>query len=338
MRKSPPDRTATLRAATRAGIGELVRAAGIAKPRVCVGYSGGLDSVVLLDLLALEAAAGSITVTAVHVHHGLSPNADAWSGHCAQVCTRLGIELQIARVRIRHQAGHSPEEEARTARYAVFRRIQADAVALAHHADDQAETVLLQLLRGAGPKGLAAMAAIVSRTVRGSAPAYWRPLLSIDRAQLAAYAVDAGLEWVEDESNQDLRLRRNYLRQRVLPVIAEAFPAPGRLLARAARLQAQAASLLEVLADLDLAMMALDGGLDCQRLAMLQGDRQANLLRRWLAQAGARAPSSARLAALQKAIVDSSNDTRLAWVHEGVRVVRRKAVLLLENASPPSRD
>lgn len=292
----------------------------------------------LLDLLALEAAAGAIALTAIHVHHGLSPNADAWSGHCARVCDRLGIELQVVRVRIEHQAGHSLEEEARTARYATFRRIQTDAVALAHHTDDQAETVLLQLLRGAGPKGLAAMAAVASPATVGGAPAYWRPLLSIERAQLAAYAVDAGLKWVEDESNRDLRLRRNYLRQRVLPVIAAVFPAPGRLLARVARLQAEAAGLLDALADIDLELTALDGGLDCQRLAMLRRDRQANLLRRWLALAGARAPSAARLEALQKAIVDSSNDTRLAWVHEGVRVVRRKAVLLLEIASSPGRD
>ena len=313
-----------------------MRVTGNVKPRVCVGYSGGLDSAVLLNLLALETAAGTITVTAVHVHHGLSPNADVWSGHCAQVCNRLGIKLEVARVQVRHQARRSLEEDARTARYAVFRRMHADAVALAHHADDQAETVLLQLLRGAGPKGLAAMAAIGSPPALGSGPVYWRPLLSIDHAQLAAYAVDLGLEWVEDESNRDLSLRRNYVRQRVLPIIAEVFPAPGRLLARVARLQAQAGDLLEVLADMDLATTVLDGGLDCRRLALLPGHRQANLLRRWLARAGARAPSSARLAALQKAIGDSSNDTRLTWVHEGVRVVRRKAVLLLEIASAPN--
>jgi len=338
LRKSRPDRGAALRAAARTGIGELVRQSGIVRPRVCVGYSGGLDSSVLLDLLALEACAGAISLTAVHVHHGLSPNADAWSAHCAQVCDRLGIELQVVRVRIGHQAGQSLEEEARIARYAVFRRIQANAVALAHHADDQAETVLLQLLRGAGPKGLAAMAAIASPTTGGKAPAYWRPLLAVDRAQLAAYAGDAGLEWVEDESNRDLRLRRNYLRQCVLPAIAAAFPAPGRLLARVARLQGEAAGLLDALADIDLEIAALGGGLDCQRLAKLPRDRQANLLRRWLALAGARAPSAARLAALQKAIGDSSNDTRLAWAHEGVRVVRRKAVLLIEFASLPGHD
>ncbi len=306
-------------------------------PRVCVGYSGGLDSSVLLELLALEAAGGSVAVSAIHVHHGLSVNADAWSRHCAAVCDRLQIGLEIVRVRIEHQARRSREEEARTARYAIFRAIQADVVALAHHADDQAETVLLQLLRGAGPKGLAAMATIGSFTVRGGTPAYWRPLLSIDHAQMAAYAVDAGLHWVEDESNRDCSLRRNYLRQRVMPVIAEAFPAPGRLLARAARLQAQAAGLLDVLADMDLETMALEAGLDCQRLALLAGDRQANLLRRWLARAGARAPTSARLAALQKAIADSSNDTRLEWLHEGFAVVRRKAVLLLEVQASPRR-
>ncbi len=234
---------------------------------------------------------------------------------------------------VRHQARRSLEEEARTARYAVFRRMQTDAVALAHHADDQAETVLLQLLRGSGPKGLAAMAAIGSLPARRSGPVYWRPLLSIDHAQLAAYAVDSGLDWIEDESNRDLSLRRNYVRQRVLPIIAEVFPAPGRLLARVAHLQAQAAELLETLADMDLETTVIDGGLDCRRLTLLPGHRQANLLRRWLARAGARAPSSARLAALQKAIIDSSNDTRLTWVHEGVRVVRRKAVLLLEITS-----
>ena len=329
-----PDRFAYLRSIVRAGIGELGRITGKVKPSVCAGYSGGLDSTVMLDLLAHEAAGGSIALSAVHVHHGLSVNADAWSRHCATVCERSRISLDIVPVRIEHQARRSLEEEARIARYAAFRGIDADAVALAHHADDQAETVLLQLLRGAGPKGLAAMATLGVSPTLGSAPLYWRPLLSIDQVQLTAYAVGAGLEWVEDESNLDCSLRRNYLRRRVMPVIAEAFPAPARLLARAAQLQAQAAGLLDVLADIDLETMARDGGLDCQRLALLESDRQANLLRRWLARAGARAPARARLAALQKAIADSSNDTRLTWIHEGLRVVRRKAILLIEAPQP----
>ena len=316
-------------------MGELVRVSGRPKPRVCVAFSGGLDSSVLLDVLALEAAAELIAVSAIHVHHGLSANADAWSRHCAATCDRLRIPLEIVRVRVQHRARQSIEEEARKARYAALRDVRADVVALAHHADDQAETILLQLLRGAGPKGLAAMAAVGTADANGAAPIYWRPFISIDRAQLAAYAADAGLAWVEDESNRDCDLRRNYLRQHVMPRIAGAFPASGRLLARAARLQAEAASLLDVLADMDIETLSLEAGLDCPRLALLARDRQANLLRRWLTRAGARAPSSARLAALQKAIGDSSNDTRLAWMHEGFSVVRRKAVLLLEIRPPP---
>lgn len=326
----PADRIAGLRSQVRAGIRALVSAIRKPVPTICVGFSGGLDSSVLLDLLADEADAGLLRVTALHVNHGLSPNADAWGLHCERVCEAMGIGLRMVRVRIAHRARHSLEEEARETRYAAFGAVEADVVALAQHADDQAETLLLQLLRGAGPKGLAGMARLGDLPTAVGGPLCWRPLLEVDRALLQVYANDAGLTWVDDESNLDCGLRRNFLRHRIIPLLGDTFPAPARMLARASVLQAQAAALLDDLAEIDLQAVAVGGGLDCIRLASLSPERQANLLRRWLAKAGARAPSRARLAALIKAIADSSSDTKLEWLHGNIRLTRRRATLLLE--------
>lgn len=330
LRKLPADRIADLRSRLREGICALVSATRRPVPTICVGFSGGLDSSVLLDLLAGEADAGLLRVIALHVNHGLSPNADAWSHHCECVCEAMNIELRTVRARIAHRARRSLEEEAREARYAAFGTVKADAVALAQHADDQAETLLLQLLRGAGPKGLASMQILGDLPTAVGGPLCWRPLLEVDQKLLRAYASHASLTWIEDESNLDCRLRRNYLRHRIMPLLGDAFPAPARMLTRASMLQAKAAALLDDLAEIDLKAVTVDGGLDCPQLSFLSPERQANALRRWLAKAGARSPSLARLAALLKAIADSSNDTRLEWLHENLRVVRQRATLSIE--------
>ena len=326
----PADRIAALRLEVRKGIRALVSVAGKPVPTICVGYSGGLDSSVLLDLLLGESLAGTLRVVAIHVNHGLSANAEAWSRHCERVCATLDIELRTVNLRIRHRPQRSLEEEAREARYEAFGAVKADAIALAQHADDQAETLLLQLLRGAGPKGLASMPSLGNLPIAVGGRLCWRPLLEVDRTVLRAYADDAGLTWVDDESNLDCGLRRNYLRHRVMPILGAAFPAPARMISRAAELQAQAADLLDNLAEIDLQSVAADGGLDCARLVRLSVPRQANALRRWLALAGARAPSRARLAALLKAIADSNHDTRLEWLHEKLLVRRRRAILSIE--------
>ncbi len=215
-----------------------------ASPHYWVAYSGGLDSTVLLRLCAALQQTGPVPrFTALHVHHGLHPQADAWADHCAAECRALGIELTTRRVEARPAPGQSHEEAARNARY---RAIQdqlgpGDTVLLAQHQDDQAETLLLQLFRGAGLAGLAAMPEHAQLS-----PGYLlRPLLDIPRSGLSAYAARQGLTWVEDPSNRDPAFDRNFLRHTVLPAIRTHWPGIGRSLARTARHCAEAAELLD---------------------------------------------------------------------------------------------
>ena len=162
-----------------------------------------------------------VTVSAVHVHHGLSPNADVWAAFCAAECEKRGVALVIRRVQVERAPGESLEAIARTERFSALATADADAVALAHHADDQAETLLLQLLRGAGPHGLAAMPA--ARAAGG--PALIRPLLALPRSALETYARQRDVAWIDDESNADTGLRRNFLRHEIAPRLAPRSPA-----------------------------------------------------------------------------------------------------------------
>lgn len=244
-------------------------------PRLCVGYSGGLDSSVLLHMLAGLRAEFGYHLSAVHVHHGLSEEADAWATHCRAACAALEVPLHSERVRV-ERAGQGLEAAAREARYRVFAGLATDSLALAHQRDDQAETVLLQLLRGAGPKGLAAMPA--ERAL--GAIKLLRPLLDVTRGEIDAYARAHGLSWVDDVSNADAALRRNAVRHQLLPRIETLFPDAGQTLARTAGQFAEAADLLDALAELDGA--ACRDGLEVARLRALDAARGRNLLRRYL--------------------------------------------------------
>lgn len=273
-----------------------------------------------------------IALSALHVHHGLSPNAHAWERHCAAVCEAWRVPLRVAHVTVNRAPRTSLEEEARRSRRQAFADVGAEVVALAQHADDQAETVLLQLLRGAGPKGLAGMP-LLKPMAPGARTWLLRPLLAFTRAQLESYAKAHELAWIEDESNKDDSLKRNFLRNRVMPLLREAFPAPAETFGRSARHQAEAAQMLDALADSDL-RAAADG--DMLRVQVLLGGDDArlkNALRRWLELARLRQPSEARLAALVRALRESSNDTRLRWEHEGMCVIRVKGWLRLQNAA-----
>lgn len=253
-----------------------------------IAFSGGLDSSVLLHLLAAWARYEELpALSAIHVHHGLQPAADGWPEHCAQVCTRLGIPLDIVRVQV--APGASLEQAARRARYAAFaERLGSGEVLLgAQHRDDQAETLLFRLLRGAGVRGLAAMPA--SRSLgRGT---LLRPLLGCSRAELHAYAQSHGLAWVEDPSNADERFSRNFLRRQVMPLLAERWPQVTASLARSAGHLSEAQQLLDELAGTDL--LAARGvcalpwlplpSLDLSAVTALSDARQRNLLRHWLA-------------------------------------------------------
>jgi tRNA(Ile)-lysidine synthase len=278
----------------------------------------------LLDALAGLRTELPIAVSALHVHHGLSPNADAWAAFCAAECERRGVALALRRVRVEQAPGESLEANARAARFDALRSAAADIVVLAHHADDQAETLLLQLLRGAGPHGLAAMPAVRA----GSGPALVRPLLALPRAAVETYARRRHVGWIDDESNADTGLRRNFLRHEIAPRLAAAFPGYPATLVRAAAHNAEAAHLLDELAALDAgdAVAAGDDGaatLDRATLAALaqrSPPRARNLLRWFLRRQGLPPPSTARLAAMLDQFVRAAPDARVRAAHAGVEL------------------
>ena len=304
--------------------------------REAVALSGGRDSMVLLDALVRRALAEQVIISAVHVDHGLSPNAGSWAAICREECARRGVALTVAKVDVDRTPGRSREAAARAARYAAIAAVDADVVALAHHADDQAETVLLQLLRGAGPQGLAAMPA--SRTAQ-STPSTLRPLLDVPRAAIDAYALAFHVRWIDDESNADTRIRRNFLRHEIAPRLAGAFPGYPATLARAAAHQAEAAALLDELAKLDAGTAAADiapFGLTLERdaLATLSGGRARNLLRWFLRQHALAAPSAARLAAMLMQLANAAPDARVRLEHAGVELGLHRGRVVVH--APPS--
>ncbi|SDB98153.1 tRNA lysidine(34) synthetase TilS [Paraburkholderia lycopersici] len=265
--------------------------------RIAIAYSGGLDSSVLLDGAVRVAGAGRLV--ALHVHHGLSPNADAWLAHCETTARAYGVTFDARRVEVARDDAAGVEAAARDARYraldAMCAAHGAQALWLAQHADDQAETVLLQLLRGAGLAGIAAMAP--SRAVAAGVPRM-RPLLPLLRAQLERHARAHGLHWIDDESNADTRYARNALRHDVMPALSAHFPGYRDALARTAAHAASSQRLLDDLAQLDLREVASGDGDALSHTALLALDdpRALNLLRYWMRTLGLPAASAARLA------------------------------------------
>lgn len=265
--------------------------------KLVLGLSGGLDSVVLLEVLRRLAGPLGFRLSCVHVNHGISPNARRWAAFCARRCKRHAIALALHEVDIEPYRAEGLEAAARRARYQVYARQEADFIVLAQHLDDQAETVLLQLLRGAGVKGGAAMPLLrvqdADNKARGApVPAILRPMLALSRKQIEAYAKANKLKWVEDESNADTRHDRNFLRHRVLPVIAEAFPGYRATLSRAARHLAEADEVLSELARAD-AQLAVSGNkLVLAELRRIGVARTKNLVRWLLLQQGDAAPEA----------------------------------------------
>ncbi|NJJ55698.1 MULTISPECIES: tRNA lysidine(34) synthetase TilS [unclassified Pseudomonas] len=253
-----------------------------------IAFSGGLDSTVLLHLLAILAKSETLPpLSAVHVHHGLQAVADAWPSHCQSVCDSLGVPLRVMHVHV--PPGASLERAAREARYQAFTEVARDgeAVLTGQHRDDQAETLLFRLVRGAGVRGLAAMPA--HRPLAGGFLV--RPLLDVSRAELEAYAGDHQLKWIEDPSNADPRFSRNYLRHRVIPTLTERWPQAVSSLARTAEHLGEAEALLGELACMDLQAAdqpsrfpwLLLPSLALVPLRELSDARQRNALRHWLA-------------------------------------------------------
>lgn len=305
--------------------------------RVCVALSGGRDSVVLLHALSQLSRSGALplSLSALHVHHGISPNAEAWSAFCAELCRQCEVPLTIVRVDVPRASGEGLEAAARRRRHAVFAECAADWLALAHHRDDQAETVLLNLLRGAGLAGAAGMQA-ERRQARG--PIIIRPLLELPRAVLEDYAAEHGLRWIDDESNDDVHYRRNFLRHELLPRLDEKFPGAPQSLARAAGHFAEGAALLDELAAIDhSALMTPAGRLELQRFNALAPARARNLLRfAWIG-AGFRAPDTRWIeeARRQLATSDAHAETCLATSDGELHVYRGELHIVGHLPSPP---
>ncbi len=325
-RKSKPNSTDGLEAA----LGAALRPVLFPGAQLVLGLSGGLDSVVLLEALRRLAGPLGFRLSCLHVNHNISPNARRWAAFCARLCKRRGIALTVQAVDPAPHRAEGLEAAARRVRYAVYAgQSDADFIVLAQHQDDQAETLLLQLLRGAGVKGGAAMPLVRAQHAGGKggaarAPAILRPMLALTRAQIAAYARARRLAWVEDESNADTRYDRNFLRHRVLPVIGRAFPAYRATLARAARNLGEAALVLDQLAEADAKRVQRQGVLALAALRRLGDARAKNLLRWLLSRHGTAAPEADRLHEGLRQLFQARDDAAV-HVALGERELRRYA-------------
>jgi tRNA(Ile)-lysidine synthase len=344
-RKSSRSSAADLAARVTAQLKDIVKPSD----RLVVGLSGGVDSVVLLDCLRRAARRLRLRVAALHVNHQLSPNAARWSAFCRQLCRAGGIPFRSAKVNVRR--GNSLEAAARTARYAVYARQDCDFVVLAHHRDDQVETLLLQLLRGAGVKGLAAMPLLrkaagrrqkaegdPSPIAHHASPAILRPLLDVTRTEILGYAKQRKLKWIEDESNQDVYFQRNFVRHEVLPVIARRFPAYRATIARAARHLGEASDMLDEVAAADMAGQVGEGGLAIAALRRLSPARARNLLRYFLVLRGVTMPGAARLDELLRQSLGAKHDARVRVDLDGIELHRFRDRLYVVPRVPPVRN
>ena len=301
-----------------------------AEQAICVGLSGGLDSTVLLDVLSESMDATGYVVTAVHVNHGLSPDAPRWVKFCERLCANQGVALSVEEVRVEGNSPEGLEAAARMARYAVFAARPERYVALAHHLDDQAETVLLQLLRGTGLKGIAAMPE--SRELRGTGVHIVRPLLDFPRTVLEAYAHERGLRWVEDESNLSTKHDRNFMRHDVMPLLDGRFGGWREAMARFARHAGAANDLLEQLA---LADGVPERTGDALPIRDLSEERRGNVLRAFLGRNAVAMPSEARLGEMVKQLWGARDDARVRIDHAGISLVRFKGEVHIERNLDP---
>ena len=306
--------------------------------RLWVGYSGGLDSTVLLHCLARHPLLAS-KLSAIHIHHGLSSHADAWLYHCQAMCALFSIPMIVRHVKF--EQGCNIEEHARKARYEAFVALMSenDGLVLAHHADDQAETLLLQLLRGAGVDGLAAMPAVKPLGFGELV----RPFLHHSRDTLEAYADLHQLSWIDDDSNQDNAFSRNYLRHQVMPLLRERWPGVVTNVARTATHCQQAKINLHALAELDCAeLVSKSTTLSLAALQTQDHARLANILRVWLTNNQVRQPSTQTFNRLIMEVIFANKDAVPYVEWDGVCVRRYQHTLYLLKTGgvsvPISRD
>ncbi|MFD2365680.1 tRNA lysidine(34) synthetase TilS [Pseudoduganella sp. GCM10020061] len=303
-------------------------------PSLAVAYSGGLDSAALLHAASAYCKEHGIKLYAFHVHHGLSANADMWLAHCDARAAALGAVFEARRVSVKPE-GSGTEASARKARYAALGEMcRAHGVPLlltAHHLDDQAETVLLQLLRGSGPAGMSGMdASNKAESLLGDAvTVIARPLLDVTRAELAAYVQQHAIEYVDDESNADARFARNALRHQVMPALEQAFPGYQQRFARAAAHAQSAQRLLAEMGEQDLAACLVGEAIDCVKLRAMSADRAANMLRHWFHVRGIAMPSTAWLHEMLVQAVEARYETQMLVTHPECLIRRHRDRLFI---------
>ncbi|MHB8743269.1 MAG: tRNA lysidine(34) synthetase TilS [Sulfuricaulis sp.] len=303
-----------------------------------VAFSGGVDSCVLLHALWWLREAMPRHITAVHVDHGLHPDSAEWAVFAKAICDGLNVPCAVERIRVSGISGHGLEAAARRERYACLARyVSAGEVLLTgHHLDDQAETLLLQLLRGAGVHGLAAMPEMKTF----SAGRIGRPLLGFTRSQLMAYAEQQKLKWIDDTSNDDTRFSRNYLRHRVFPLLEHRWPGAARQIARSAGIAAEAAQLLDSLAETDWPVCRVPGcfSLSVTALRRLPSPRQRNLIRYWLRRQGFQAPSALHLDQVMAQVASEprSRQALVCWPEAEIWRYRDELMALKPHATTDS--
>lgn len=310
---------------------------GFATPsRYCVAYSGGLDSHVLLHALAeLRSDLPATEVHAVYIDHGLQIASRQWAEHCGAICAALHVPFQAIAVEARAAHGASPEAAARAARYQALAALlePGDSLLTAHHQDDQAETLLLQLLRGAGPQGLAAMPCCASL----GQGVHVRPLLGFTRAELHDYARRRQLIWIEDVSNADAAFERNYLRVEIMPRLRARWPAMCATLARSAKHAARAAHLLDVSANIDIqeTLGSTEDTLSVTRLLTLDAARQHNVVRGWIKHLGLPTPNAVHIERIMEDVVTSAWDATPCVRWPGTEVRRYRDLIYAMPPLPP---
>ena len=300
--------------------------------RLTLALSGGLDSVVLLDMLLAARHSLDFSLSAVHVNHQLSPHAADWADFCTALCAQQNIPIQVKKVQVARRSRLGLEAAARVARYQAFAELDTELLLLAHHLDDQIETMLQNLLRGAGLSGAAGMPQCRPQALgpTGHNLTLARPLLEAPRASLLAYAQKRNLRWIEDESNADTTFTRNFLRHEVLPVIERRFPAYRDTLARAAQHFAEADGLLGELAALDLSLVLHAEKLQLAPLAQLSPARAMNVLRAYLAQQGLPVLDSERLREWLRQLLGARGDRRVALGVAGLTLRRYRGAAWVE--------
>jgi tRNA(Ile)-lysidine synthase len=309
-------------------VAKLLELAG-PKPRVALAFSGGVDSTVLAHLLVKQRRTlGGLRL--LHVDHGLQPASAEWSRHCARLARAWRVPLALLRAEIERRKGESPEAAARDARYALLASAMqpGEVLVTAQHRDDQVETLLLQLLRGAGVPGLAGMPSVAAFGPGRIA----RPLLLVSRAEIEATAHKAQLRWIEDPSNADIRYSRNFVRRRLMPLIREHWPGADKALARGAMHMAEAARLLDERAAQDLAALADGAGLSVSALRTLPMARRRNALRGFIARAGIEMPETSRLKEMSGALLEARADAQPEVCWGSARLVRSGGRLELRGA------